>query len=92
MSKQIKQMEMDALKETFQGVRDLVVLSVSGGVNCQMDNQFRAKLRKKDVRLQIVKNSLTRRILDELGIKVGAASRFWQGPSLVAWAQAAWPN
>ena len=30
MSKQIKQMEMDALKSTFQGVRDMVFMSISG--------------------------------------------------------------
>ncbi len=30
MSKVIKQMEMDALKKTFDGVRDLVLLNVVG--------------------------------------------------------------
>ena len=46
MSKVIKQLEMDALKHTFQDVRDLVVMSVSG-VDCQADNRMRLSLRKK---------------------------------------------
>jgi large subunit ribosomal protein L10 len=80
MSKQIKQMEMDALKKTFQGVRDMVLLTASG-VNAQADNQLRQALRKKNIRLQVVKNSLTRRVFDELGMKIGT----WEGPTLLAW-------
>ena len=30
MSKQVKQMEMEALRQTFRDVRELVLLSVSG--------------------------------------------------------------
>ncbi|HMC64937.1 MAG TPA: 50S ribosomal protein L10 [Gemmataceae bacterium] len=84
MSKQIKQMEMDALKQTFQDVRDLVMLSASG-VSCQADNQLRLDLRKKNIRLQVVKNSLARRVFDEIGIKVG---NVWEGPTLLAWGAA----
>jgi len=84
MSKQIKQMEMDALKQTFQDVRDLVLLSASG-INCQADNQMRLDLRKKNIRLQVVKNSLARRVFDEIGIKLGSV---WEGPTLLAWGAA----
>jgi len=81
MSKQIKQMEMDALKKTFQGIQDLVFLS-SSGVNCQTDNQVRLALRKKNIHLQVVKNSLARRVFSELGLKL---ERYWEGPTTVAW-------
>src|SRR4051812_25068433 len=81
MSKQIKQMEMDSLKTSFQGVRDLVLLSVSG-LSCQADNQMRLALRKKNIRLQMVKNSLTRRVFDEAGIRI---NKPWQGPTTMAW-------
>jgi large subunit ribosomal protein L10 len=81
MSKKIKQMEMAALRTTFQDVRDLVVLTVSG-VDSQTDNQMRLSLRKKNIRLQVVKNSLTRRVFDEMGMKV---SKYWEGPTLLAW-------
>src|SRR5208282_2789349 len=84
MSKQIKQMEMDALKQVFGDVRDLVVLSATG-IDAQMDNQLRHSLRKKQIRLQVVKNSLARRVFDDLGIKLGDDSPYWKGSSIMAW-------
>jgi large subunit ribosomal protein L10 len=81
MSKQVKQMEMDALKKTFQDIRDMVVLSATT-LDCQADNQLRAALRKKNIRLRVVKNSLTRRVFDELGMKVDGC---WEGPTMLAW-------
>jgi large subunit ribosomal protein L10 len=81
MSKQIKQMEMDALRQRFQDVRDLVVLS-STKVNATADNQMRLGLRKKNIHLQVVKNSLTKRVFDELGMKL---TKCWEGPTLLAW-------
>jgi large subunit ribosomal protein L10 len=96
MSKQIKQLEMDALEQTFREVRDLVFLSVSG-VNAQLDNQVRLALRKKDIRLQVVKNSLASRVLKRLGMqirdrhkeegekKTKVRGTFWEGPTTLAW-------
>jgi large subunit ribosomal protein L10 len=81
MSKQIKQMEMDALQQTFKGVRDLVVLSVTG-LTSQTDNQMRLSLRKKNIRMQVVKNSLARRVFEQLGVNTGEV---WAGPTTVAW-------
>lgn len=81
MSKPIKQMEMDALKKAFHGVRDLVILSISG-VGSQVDNTMRLGLRKKKIFMHVVKNSLARRVFDELGLK---ATTPWQGPTTVAW-------
>jgi large subunit ribosomal protein L10 len=87
MSKVIKEMQMDALRKSFQGVRDAVVLSIKG-LNCQLDGGLRASLRKKNIRLQVVKNSLTRRVFDDLGIKIAADSPFWAGPTALAWGAA----
>jgi large subunit ribosomal protein L10 len=84
VSKVIKQLEMNALKENFQGVRDLVVLSITK-LDCHADHGLRAALRKKKVRLQVVKNSLTRRVFNELGMKVGDDSPYWLGPTALAW-------
>ena len=69
MSKQIKQLEMEALQKTFHDVSDMVVLS-SEKLSCQGDHQFRTALRKKNIRLLMVKNSLARRVFGDLGIKV----------------------
>jgi len=84
MSKVIKQMEMDALRHTFQGVRDLAVLSVSK-LDSQGEYNLRAALRKKSIRLQVVKNSLTRKVLREMNIQVADDSPYWQGPTMLAW-------
>jgi len=84
MSKAIKQMQMDALRKSFAGVRDLVVLSVKS-INATVDNQLRQTLRKKNIHLQVVKNSLTRRVFDEMGLRVGKDSPYWAGPTLMAW-------
>jgi large subunit ribosomal protein L10 len=84
MSKVIKQMEMASLKNTFQGVRDLAVLSVKG-LSCLGDSTLRASLRKKKIRLKVVKNSLTRKVFGELGLNISAESKCWQGPTLLAW-------
>jgi large subunit ribosomal protein L10 len=81
MSKEIKQMEMNALEHTFKGVRDLVMMSVQG-VNSQHDNQARLGLRKKSIRLQVVKNTLARRVFGQLGLQM---SKCWEGPTTVAW-------
>lgn len=81
MSKVIKQMEMDALKSTFNGVSDMVVLT-STKVSCQNDHSIRATLRKKKIRVQMVKNSLARRVFSELGIK---CDKVWEGNTLFAW-------
>ena len=84
MSKLIKQMEMDALKKDFQGVRDVVVLSTKG-LTCHADQLFRANLRKKNIRVKVVKNSLTRKVFGEIGLNVGDESPYWVGPTTMVW-------
>jgi large subunit ribosomal protein L10 len=83
MSKVIKKMEMDALKDTFKGVRDLVALNTRG-LSCQGDYTFRANLRKKNIRLRVVKNSLARKVFDELGIPILETSPTWVGQTMFA--------
>jgi large subunit ribosomal protein L10 len=81
MSKEIKQMEMNNLKLTFQDVRDLVILSATKQ-DCQADHSLRTSLSKKNIRLKMVKNSLARRVFGDMGINV---DRLWDGPTLLAW-------
>lgn len=80
-AKDIKRMQMDAMKENFKGVRDFVVLSVSG-LTCIDDNKHRLSLRKKGIRLQMVKNSLARRVFSEMGIEVDG---IWTQSTTLAW-------
>src|SRR5438552_2866502 len=81
MSKAIKQMQMDDLKKTFGDVRDLVFLKVVG-LDAIADNQLRLGLRKKGIRLQVVKNSLARKVFADLGLH---AEKAWEGSTTVAW-------
>ena len=76
MAKHIKKMQMDSLRHTFGGVKDLVFLT-GPGLDSQTDNRMRFEVRKKDIRLQVVKNSLAqgiRRTRPE-GRQVGRARR-----------------
>lgn len=83
MSKVIKQMQMDALKGNLGQVRDMVFLSVKG-LSAQAEHNLRMALRKKKVSLHVVKNSLTRLVFRDLGIKVGDDSAYWTGPTALA--------
>lgn len=81
MSKVIKQMQMDALKKDFNGVRDMVFLNIVG-LDAIAENHIRLGLRKKGIRLQLVKNSLARRVFGDMGL---AATTVWEGSTTVAW-------
>lgn len=82
MSKLVKQMQMDALKKTFGDTRDLVLLSISG-VNAVAENQARLQLRKKNIRLHTVKNSLAARVFKDMGLN--GLEEHLKGPITVAW-------
>jgi large subunit ribosomal protein L10 len=82
MSKEVKQMEFTALERTFSGVRDLVLLSPSK-VDSGTEYNFRKQLREKKVRLQMVKNSLARRVFEAQGVRLD--EKVWAGTTLVAW-------
>jgi large subunit ribosomal protein L10 len=82
MSKQVKKLLTDDLRKSFDGVKDVVVLSVSG-VDGIQNNTMRLALRKKNIRIQVVKNSLAKRLFGEIGLETAAG--FLEGPSAVAW-------
>lgn len=84
MSKVIKQMQMDALKSDFKGVRDLVFINIVG-LDAIAENSIRLGLRKKGIRLQTVKNSLARRVFSDMGLQIKSE---WTGSTTVAWGAA----
>ena len=81
MSKQIKQMEMDALEADLQGRPRPGGAELQRASTSQADNQMRLTLRKKNIRLQMVKNSLARRVFSELGIQTDRRSGKARRPS-----------
>jgi large subunit ribosomal protein L10 len=82
MSKLVKQMELDALSKTFHGVRDMVLMS-SEKVGSLLEFTTRKALRDKKVRLQMVKNTLARKVFENNGIKLD--DKVWAGTTVVAW-------
>jgi len=80
MSKKIKEMELNALRATFKGVKDLVLLEPLK-LDSAADFEMRKKLRDKKIRVKMVKNSLVKKVFDENGVKVDAGS----GPTLLCW-------
>lgn len=82
MSKAVKQMEYSALEKTFSGVRDMVLITPAK-VDSTTDYYFRKQLRDKKVRVQMVKNSLVRRVFEAQGVALD--DKVWSGTTLVAW-------
>ncbi|VTS01581.1 50S ribosomal protein L10 [Tuwongella immobilis] len=81
MSKKVKQMELDALTKTFAGVRELVLIAPNK-VDSALDYTMRKTLREKKIRVQMVKNTLARKVLGGFGVTAGDN---WSGPTLIAW-------
>jgi len=80
-AKDIKKMQMDAVKDSVKGVRDFVLMTVVG-FNAIEENKQRLALRKKGIRLQMVKNSLARRAFSDMGIEVDGV---WSQSTTLAW-------
>jgi large subunit ribosomal protein L10 len=80
MSKKIKALEIETLRQSFTGVKDYVVVEPLK-VDAATDLEFRRKLREKKIRAQVVKNTYARRIFTEMGIEVDV----WAGPTLLCW-------
>lgn len=80
MSKKIKEMELNDLRTTIKGVKDMVLLEPLK-LDSAADFEMRKKLREKKIRVKMVKNSLVKKVFDENGVKVDPGS----GPTLLCW-------
>jgi ribosomal protein L10 len=80
MSKKIKALEIDALRASFGGVRDYVIVEPLK-VDAATEYEVRKKLREKKVRAKLVKNTYAKQIFTEMGIAVDV----WAGPTLLCW-------
>lgn len=80
MSKKIKEMELNDLRETFKGVKDMVLLEPLK-LDSAADYEMRKKLREKKIRVKMVKNTLAKKVFDENGVKVELGA----GPTLLVW-------
>ena len=80
MSKAVKQLELDDLRKTLQGVKDYVLLEPVK-LDSAAEYTFRKSLRGKNVRVKLVKNSYAKKVFAEMGVNAPALA----GPTLVCW-------
>ena len=81
MSKKIKELELNALRKTFAGVKNYVILEPIK-VDSATEFEFRKRLREKKCTARLVKNTLARKVFTENGIQV---DNVWSGPTLLVW-------
>jgi len=82
MSKPVKELIGKELARRFAGLRSLAVADFTG-VDAVTTNRLRARLREKDIRVTVVKNSLARRAFKQVGLE--AAAGLLDGPCAVAY-------
>ena len=82
MSKYVKELMMDQLRSDFDGSTSLLILDLKG-LDAITEYQFRRDLRKKSIKMRVLRNTLARRVFDDMGI--GGLSRFLEGPSVAVW-------
>jgi large subunit ribosomal protein L10 len=82
MSKYVKELIADDIKQRLEGVEGAVVVSLSG-LTAQKNHNIRAALREKDINVLVVKNSLARKAT--AGTLLAPAFEGLVGPAAVAW-------
>jgi len=80
MSKAVKQLMVNDLVRSLQGVTDIVAGSITG-MTSQDTVKFRAALRAKNVRAMMVRNAMCARAFDALGISYAQA--MLEGPTVL---------
>ncbi|QDT51213.1 50S ribosomal protein L10 [Symmachiella dynata] len=82
MSKYIKELIASDVRERIGDVQELLVIDPSK-VDAITTNQLRLDLRKKEIKMVLVKNSLARMALNQAG--VSALDPILAGPSALVW-------
>lgn len=83
MSKPVKELLRKELARRFEGVTSLAVVGFTG-IDAVSTHRVRGRLREKDIRLTVVKNSIARQAFDAVGL--GQAKDLLDGPCAVAFA------
>jgi large subunit ribosomal protein L10 len=82
MSKYVKELLMDQLRSDLNGSRSLLILDLKG-IDGVAENQLRLQLRKKSIQVRALKNSLARRVFEDMGL--GGLNQYLVGPSVAVW-------
>jgi large subunit ribosomal protein L10 len=82
MSKYVKELMMDQLRTDLGDTRSVLILDFKG-LDAVSENRLRLDLRKKQIRVRTLKNTLARRVFSERGLE--GLSSFLEGPSVAVW-------
>jgi large subunit ribosomal protein L10 len=82
MSKTVKNLLINDLRSKLQQVNDCLLVNVIG-LNSEKTSKLRAELRKKNIRLQVIKNSMARRAAE--GTAVAPALSDMEGTLAIVW-------
>lgn len=82
MSKYVKNLITEHLRDRFKDVEEALLVNVVG-LDANADNRLRAELGKKNIQLMVVKNSLARRATE--GTPLGVMFEGLTGTSAVCW-------
>jgi large subunit ribosomal protein L10 len=82
MSKYVKGLLTDEIGKQLEGVQDALLVNISG-MTANDNSALRVQLRKKDIRMTMVKNSLVRRASE--GTPLSAAFMGLEGSTAVVW-------
>jgi len=82
MSRKIKELVQQELKSHFDGVNELIVVSLRG-IDGNDNNVLRGELLQKQIRLRVVPNSLASRVFE--GMDMGSIRDVLSGPCAIAY-------
>ena len=82
MSKLVKELISDAVKNRLSGVEDLVVVNVAG-MTANRAHKLRMELRGKKMEILVIKNSLARKAVE--GTSLAPAFEGLDGPAAIVW-------
>jgi len=82
MSKYVKNLITEHLRDRFKGVEEALLVNMVG-LDANANNRLRAELGKKNIRVMVVKNSLARRATE--GTPLGRMFEGLTGTSAVCW-------
>ena len=83
MSKYVKELLQNELKQKITDVDDFLVVQTKG-IDGNANNEMRGALKAKGIKLMVVRNAMMRQALEGLG-KTAAVSLFLAGPCTVAY-------
>jgi ribosomal protein L10 len=82
MSKTVKNLLVEDLRSKLQGVNDCLLVNVIG-LNSEKTSKLRSELRKKNIHLQVIKNSMAQRAVE--GTPLAPALQGVEGTLAVVW-------